>query len=155
MRGDISVPLLHSIFDYHSPGHDGGVIVDGDRIEKLGVHLPLARNLEAVGRPGTRHAAALGLAQRSDALIFCTSEETGEISYAQSGQFVVLKSAEELHDKLVEFFSVLYPLKMESTALWGFRHLGTQLASASLAVLFWLIFAHSRSNGAADFRCTN
>jgi diadenylate cyclase len=142
VRGEISAPLLHSIFDHHSPGHDGGVIIESDRIEKLGVHLPLARNLEAVGRSGTRHAAALGLSQRSDALIICISEETGEMSYAFEGKIKLLSSKKELRERIERFYSELFPHRQESeNRSWGMRHLGAKFSSVALGVLFWIIFA--------------
>ncbi|MEZ6079161.1 MAG: diadenylate cyclase [Pirellulaceae bacterium] len=54
----LSFELIRSIFDTQSPGHDGAVIVDGNRIAQLGVHLPLSSNLFKIGPGGTRHAAA-------------------------------------------------------------------------------------------------
>jgi DNA integrity scanning protein DisA with diadenylate cyclase activity len=62
LRADITEPLLLSLFDPHSPGHDGAVIVSGDRLMQFAVHLPLSTDHAQLGQRGTRHAAALGLA---------------------------------------------------------------------------------------------
>ena len=72
--GRLSEPLLKSIFDPHSLGHDGAVTIEDDRIVKLGCHLPLSKNLDKLPRSGTRHAAALGLSEHTDALCLVVSE---------------------------------------------------------------------------------
>ena len=86
VEGRLSEPLLKSIFDPHSLGHDGAVVIEGDRIERLGAHLPLSKNLDKLPRSGTRHAAALGLSECSDALCLVVSEERGTISIARRGE---------------------------------------------------------------------
>ncbi|MFC1577414.1 diadenylate cyclase [Thermodesulfobacteriota bacterium] len=84
----VSTPLLENIFYPGSPLHDGAVIIRNSNIRKAGVILPLAPHtseLEALGF-GSRHRAALGLSQVSDALIIAVSEEKGWISMALQGQ---------------------------------------------------------------------
>jgi diadenylate cyclase len=85
LDGVVSVPLLMSIFDPHSPGHDGAVILEGDRVTRFAAHLPLSTNFVALAGVGTRHSAALGLAEVTDALCLVVSEERGEISVARDG----------------------------------------------------------------------
>jgi uncharacterized protein (TIGR00159 family) len=77
--GKLSGPLLKSIFDPHSPGHDGAVLVEQDCITRFAAHLPLSKNLTELSHVGTRHSAALGLAELTDALCIVVSEERGTI----------------------------------------------------------------------------
>ncbi len=86
LDGRLSGALLASLFDPHSAGHDGAVIVDNRRVTRFGVHLPLARKAQVAVGLGTRHRAALGLVERTDALALVVSEERGEISAARNGQ---------------------------------------------------------------------
>jgi len=80
-----SKPLLLSLFQPPSPAHDGAILVSRGRLTHFGAHLPLSRNLEAVGSGGTRHTAALGLSERCDAFVAVVSEERGTISVARGG----------------------------------------------------------------------
>ena len=68
LDGLLSQSLLESIFDPHSIGHDGAVLIDGNRVMRFGCHLPLSANAAQHGNLGLRHTAALGLSERSDAL---------------------------------------------------------------------------------------
>jgi diadenylate cyclase len=100
LGGALSEPLLLSLFDPHSPGHDGAAVLQGGRLRSFGAHLPLSSNFQALGQRGTRHAAALGLAERSDATCIAVSEEHGDVSLAQGGQLVRVESAEALAEHL-------------------------------------------------------
>jgi diadenylate cyclase len=82
----LSRKLLYSIFVKESPLHDGAVIVDGDRIRAAGCVLPLSYNPDLDPNLGTRHRAALGLSERSDAVVLVVSEETGAISLICDGK---------------------------------------------------------------------
>ena len=92
----ISDALLFSIFDPGSPGHDGAVLVQGDRLMRFGVHLPLSDARTQLGIGGTRHAAALGLAERCDALCVVISEERGTVAIANRSELRVLEQSEHL-----------------------------------------------------------
>ena len=98
-----STSLFLSLFDAHSPGHDGAVIVTGDRVARFGAHLPLSEDHAALGPGGTRHAAGLGLAERCDALCVIVSEERGTVSIARDGELRVLDSVKELGPELDGF----------------------------------------------------
>lgn len=80
--------LLINIFYPNSPLHDGAVVVDGDRIVAASVVLPLTDNISATGQLGTRHRAAIGITEVSDALAVVVSEETGQIAVAHNGRLI-------------------------------------------------------------------
>ncbi|MEW6608268.1 MAG: diadenylate cyclase CdaA [bacterium] len=83
---EVSYELLKTIFTPHSPLHDGAVIIQGDKIIAASCVLPLTQNPDVVTPLGTRHRAALGLSEETDALILVVSEETGNISIALDGK---------------------------------------------------------------------
>lgn len=85
LDGRVSVPLILSIFDHHSPGHDGAIVIERGRITRFAVHLPLSQDLAQLSGTGTRHSAALGLAEQTDAVCLVVSEERGQISVATEG----------------------------------------------------------------------
>ena len=86
LYADISSDLLISIFFPNNPLHDGGVIIQGDKITSAGAVFPTSDNLKISKRLGTRHRAALGISENSDAIALIVSEETGRISIAIGGE---------------------------------------------------------------------
>lgn len=104
LDGKLSQPLLSSIFDPHSLGHDGAVIVQGGRVARFGCHLPLSLDSGKFGMFGLRHTAAIGLSERSDALCIVVSEERGTISVVREGRMAVTKNPTELSAAVKEFF---------------------------------------------------
>jgi DNA integrity scanning protein DisA with diadenylate cyclase activity len=102
LDGRLSHPLLMSLFDSSSPGHDGAIVLEGDRITRFAVHLPLSRNFEEIREGGTRHSAALGLSECTDALTVLVSEERGEVSVAHEGQLGRVETAETLEAIVLE-----------------------------------------------------
>jgi diadenylate cyclase len=82
----LSVELLLAIFNTRSPLHDGAVIVNGSTIEAAGCFLPLAEPRTGERRLGTRHRAALGMSEQTDAVVVVVSEETGAVSIARGGK---------------------------------------------------------------------
>lgn len=85
LRADVSEELLLSIFAAGSPLHDGAVMVREGRIEAAGCFLPLSEQTASRGRLGTRHRAALGLTEQTDAVVVVVSEQTGGIRIARGG----------------------------------------------------------------------
>jgi diadenylate cyclase len=85
MEAIVSAELLGSLFQLGSPLHDGAALIQGGRITAAGCFLPLSRNLGLSRTFGTRHRAAVGLSEETDAVVIVVSEETGVISLAVDG----------------------------------------------------------------------
>lgn len=102
IRAEVSVPLLVSIFNLRSPLHDGAVVIQNDVIEAAKCLLPLSQNPDIDPSLGTRHRAALGLSEESDAVIVVVSEETGSVSVAMDGQLIRNLDYEKLRKVLNE-----------------------------------------------------
>lgn len=83
---DISSDLLISIFFPNNPLHDGGVIIQGDKITSAGAVFPTSDNMKISKRLGTRHRAALGISETGDCIALIVSEETGRLSVAMDGE---------------------------------------------------------------------
>ncbi|MEW5894776.1 MAG: diadenylate cyclase CdaA [Candidatus Omnitrophota bacterium] len=94
--GKVSAEFLQSIFMPHSPLHDGGVIIRQDRALAASCLFPLSDNENFSKIIGTRHRAALGLTEQTDAVVVVVSEETGEISVAEDGRFIPIVNRERL-----------------------------------------------------------
>jgi len=105
LGGLLSEPLLLSLFDPHSPGHDGAVAIEGGRVMRFAVHLPLSNDHDQLGSGGTRHAAALGLAERADALCIVVSEERRAVSIARDGRLRALAGPELLAREIRRFLA--------------------------------------------------
>lgn len=139
--GKISLPLLYSLFNPTSPAHDGAVLLEGSRITRFGAHLPLSKNLAEVGDHGTRHTAALGLAEACDALVIVVSEEHGTISLAHDGRLLPIETASDLKGHLESFWEQKYEAKSDGAlARWNAQKLRTALLAVVLAMLAWLLF---------------
>lgn len=142
LGGRLSVPLLESLFDPNSPGHDGAVVVENRVVSTFGVQLPLSRNVARRADLGTRHSAALGLAELTDACCVVVSEERGTISVASGGLLRQLGGLQELGSTLEGFFRRSLPLSQRRSFL---RRLLTEqrslkLLATGVATGLWLIF---------------
>ncbi len=151
--GRISVPLLHSIFHTATQGHDGAVLIDGDVIEKLGVHLPLSIHHPEVGRSGTRHTAALGLAECCDALVIVVSEERGTISVAEESRLEAIETIGELKHKLDGFYGRRVQTPKEvAQGNWLTANVGLKLLAVAMACGLWFLFAYDVETLRRTFR---
>lgn len=97
----VSSALLENIFVVNTPLHDGATIIRNDRIVAAGCFLPLTDNKNINKKLGTRHRAAIGISENSDALIIVVSEETGTISLAVNGVLTRNYNKERLKDILI------------------------------------------------------
>jgi uncharacterized protein (TIGR00159 family) len=95
LNADPSFPLIMSIFDPHSPGHDGSLIIMNGRLVRYGVRLPISQSNRLPSDFGTRHHAALGLSELSDALVLVVSEERGTINLFHQGKVSPISTREE------------------------------------------------------------
>lgn len=96
----VSSQLLINIFEHNTPLHDGAIIVRGDRIVSATCYLPLSDNMDLSKELGTRHRAAVGVSEVSDALVVVVSEETGNVSVAFGGNIFRNMDVENLKRKL-------------------------------------------------------
>ncbi len=102
---DLTDDLLETIFFPNSPMHDGGVIIQGDRITCAGAVFKTSMNPSISKRLGTRHRAALGIAEESDAIALIVSEENGRISIACNNELLYNLTLDEFRMKLIEELS--------------------------------------------------
>jgi len=152
LDGLLSRPLLESIFDPHSPGHDGAVIVEGGRVVQFGCHLPLSANASQLGSHGLRHAAALGIAERSDAICIVVSEERGTISLVQGEDLRVLTDAAELRNILASFFARNAPPRQSHPVLQWFKENSREKVIALiLACILWFMFGYQKESIRREF----
>jgi diadenylate cyclase len=113
---DATPEMLETIFFPNNAIHDGGVIIKGDRIAYAACIFPLTQRQDLNKSLGTRHRAAIGLSEETDAVIVVVSEETGMISYAYKGQLVRGVTLEELRSFLTSV--LLQPAKSHSVVKW-------------------------------------
>ncbi|WP_330394131.1 diadenylate cyclase CdaA [Lachnoclostridium sp. An181] len=97
----VSSQLLINIFEHNTPLHDGAVIIRGDRVVAATCYLPLSENMSLSKALGTRHRAAVGMSEVSDALVIVVSEETGKVSTAFGGRLVTDVTPEYLTERLI------------------------------------------------------
>ena len=142
LDGKLSGPLLKSIFDPHSPGHDGAVLVEQDSIARFAAHLPLSKDLRQLANVGTRHSAGLGLAELTDALCIVVSEERGTISIARDGKLREVENLQQLGASIESFLQTKFPPNTQRNfSLPLFRENWVAKAVAvALAIGFWYIF---------------
>ena len=138
----LSAPILKSIFDPHSPGHDGAVIIEGDRIARFAAHLPLSKDIQQLADVGTRHSAALGLSELTDAFCIVVSEERGRISIARDGRLRVMENFQELAALLQEFLDEKYPPPEHRRISIGLLRENwlAKAATLGLAIGLWYVF---------------
>lgn len=143
LQGRPSEPLLKSIFDSSSPGHDGAVIIQNGKVSRFAVHLPLSKNLQKLKGLGTRHAAALGLAELCDAMCIVVSEERGVVSIARDGDLYKIEDIETLGTIVDEYVKEKFP-KREGKRWVNFflKNKAQKLTAIVLSLCLWAVFAY-------------
>ncbi len=108
--------ILYSIFQPKSPLHDGAIIIYNGLIQAAGCFLPLSKNVEIDRHYGTRHRAALGITEISDAVVVTVSEETGRINICYNGVFHFMENEELLRKYLRKFLLEIDRVGLDSVA---------------------------------------
>jgi diadenylate cyclase len=143
LRGLASEKILKSIFDPHSLGHDGAVVIEGNRIDSFASRLPLSRNRGKLSNTGTRHAAALGLSELTDALCLVVSQERGTISVARHGDIRKVDDQAKLAQIIESFYdeiSVNHQAKSWSNLLK--KNSKEKVLATALALSLWFVLVH-------------
>jgi len=142
LNGHLSKALILSIFDPNSPGHDGALIIVDDKIELFGVRLPLSNQVDKLHDRGTRHAAALGLAEQTDVLVLIVSEETSMVSVAVGGTLRAIPEPAEITSIIDSHLRQITGSNEEDNnplvrVSWGYSF--DALSALLIAVTLWLI----------------
>ncbi|MDH4070113.1 MAG: diadenylate cyclase [Ignavibacteria bacterium] len=143
LDGEMSEELLSSLFDPHSDGHDGAVVIDSSKVSEFGTHLPLSKNLQKLGRGGTRHAAALGLSEVCDALCLVASEERGTIAVARNGELKQIGDLQELSSLINSFYREIVPVQeLKPWKEFFRRNYREKIIAVAVTLLLWFVFVH-------------
>lgn len=143
----VSSQMLASLFEERSPLHDGAVVIRNSRISEASSHLPLSLSSELPQHLGTRHRAALGLTEKTDAIVLVVSEERGEVSYASAGELVTIKTRDELTsllESLVVPANVTLPIHSLKDRL--VKNLLPKFVTLLLVLTCWLLI-NARQGG--------
>lgn len=102
LKAVLGADLLYSLFQYASPLHDGAVIISKGKIEAAGCFLPLSKNVDIHRHLGTRHRAAMGMSEATDAVVVTVSEETGKMNIFYRGEIRLVEDPIALTDGLAK-----------------------------------------------------
>ncbi len=138
-HGKLSREMLMSIFWHGTPVHDGATIIQGDKIMEVAAILPLSKRSDLPSYFGTRHRAAVGLAEQSDALVIVVSEERGQVTIFKDESII------QINDN-IELGRVLYEHAGDATAASGLKRQTVELSIAAMICLasitgIWFSFA--------------
>lgn len=140
LDGKISFPLILSIFDSSTPGHDGAILIEGSSVKMFGLHLPLAREFTEYNRVGTRHRAAAGITERTDALAIVVSEERGEVSVSQNGKLKKVDTPEELANIIHDFTDIEDDTAKVNKGLFNYfivKNSTIKIIALIISIFFW------------------
>lgn len=152
LNGKLSQPLIASIFDPHSMGHDGAVIIDDNKVIKFGCHLPLSLDTSKFGKFGLRHTAAIGLSERADVLCIVVSEERGTISVVQDGKLSIAWKPSDLSTIIMDYYEK--EQHIGGTKLrpnWWRKNTMEKAIAVMLAFGLWFAFGYQKGSVQRDF----
>lgn len=151
INADIKKELLMTLFMKDTPTHDGGVLIRRGRATHCGAVFPLSERRQIENGLGTRHRAAIGLTEKTDAICLVVSEEEGTISLAERGELIYSVPPKQLEKKIQQFLSTnarprYYPFhylkcfspKLVQTNFIQFSKSPSQNAYELIVVIFWL-----------------
>ena len=136
--------LIKSIFNRLAPAHDGAIIIHHDRITQMGCILPLSKNEELPEKYGTRHRAALGLSELTDAVCLVVSEERSEVASVVEGKIVTWKDPEALANNLGELIggpAIRVPTVKAFFKGLFIKNWRTKLTALAMVTVAWVILA--------------
>ncbi len=131
-QGVITREMLISIFWHDNPVHDGAAVIEGDRVTQVGAILPLSQRKDIASHYGTRHRAALGMSETTDALVVVVSEERGMVTTAQHGNLASVPDRATLIQLLREHFGIIPNQRM------SFRRGPLRLATAAVVCFLFV-----------------
>lgn len=134
---DTSSELIEAIFQKVSPLHDGAAIITGDRLLKANVVLPLTKRHDMPTCYGTRHRAAVGLAERCDALVVAVSEERSEVTLMDGARICQIKNPEHLAGALEGYLNPTQESIGTRLQRFFVKNLGLMFAALGLAGVIW------------------
>ena len=144
---EFSKELIFSIFDNKSALHDGAIIMNGSQIKVAAAFLPLTTQQSIPLHYGTRHRAALGLSEQSDAVVVVVSEERGEVCLIEKGTIMVIVDSHKLSSKLEYLVEGKAKKEGDSSRLWSVtKDIGVKITFVILAMFIWLFFAGEKES---------
>jgi len=144
LEGEPNPELLLSIFQKNSPLHDGAVVIRDGHICHVACYLPLSSEEKLPKEWGTRHRAAMGLSERTDALVVAISEERGEVSVFRNGAVLPVRSAQGLSQMVLEATTTQSPVRhthLERVRSLILNQWRAKAVALFLVVLIWLLLA--------------
>jgi diadenylate cyclase len=152
LGGEVTKPLLESLFDVHSLGHDGAVIINKDSVTRFGCHLPLSLKAEKFGVAGLRHTAALGLSERSDALCIVVSEEKGAITVILDSKLRPAQNPGELRTIMEKYIKdKLSTQTRKLSAFWFRQNTMEKFLALILSLGLWFVFGYQKESLQQDY----
>jgi hypothetical protein len=140
LDGKVHPGIIESIFTKQSPAHDGALIIRGSRITRVGTFLPLTQQEGLPAKYGTRHRAAIGLSEVSDAILLVVSEERGEVSLAENGKIRLVETPQQLEKRLERTFLGTQPREKQISGQSWLSYAGGLALTCLLVATVWGLF---------------
>ena len=148
-NASVSEALVMSLFDPHSPGHDGAAIIEGGKISHFSVRLPLSESGKLSNHYGTRHHAAMGLSEVTDAMVVAVSEERGRVSIFCQGEMTRVNDAAEAVSLIRKHLDTVAAFGFPTT---GHERFGGRWAQIVVSFLVAVLFCTTVMVSQAEIR---